>query len=314
MIISASYKTDIPAFYGDWFRNRLRAGFCKLANPYNRNQRFTISLQRRDVDGFVFWTKNLGPFMDVLDDVHELGFPFIVQYTINDYPRALEARVVDAPRSIQHLRTIAEKFGPRVAVWRYGTIVFSSLTDGDFHRRNFEKLAAQLAGATDEVVVSYMQLYEKTRRNMDDAARVHSFEWEDPPAESKRSLLTDLQAIAAEHQIQLAVCSQRDLLVDGTREARCIDAQRLMDTGGYGFRAKLKGMRSGCGCFESKDIGDYDTCPHGCVYCYAVRSRKLALKRYETHDPQGEYLYPQEPLPPVSTAASQLPLFPKGDE
>ena len=110
MIISASYKTDIPAFYGQWFRNRLEAGFCRMANPYNRNQRFVVSLRREDVDGFVFWTKNIVPFMDVLDEVNELGFPFIVQYTINDYPRALESRVVDAARSMESFRATAYKF------------------------------------------------------------------------------------------------------------------------------------------------------------------------------------------------------------
>ena len=101
MIISASYKTDIPAFYGKWFLNRLEAGFCRMANPYNKNQRFVVSLRQEDVGGFVFWTKNIVPFIDGLDKVNELGFPFIVQYTINGYPRALESRVVDAARSIE---------------------------------------------------------------------------------------------------------------------------------------------------------------------------------------------------------------------
>ena len=118
MIISASYKTDIPAFYGKWFLNRLEAGFCRMANPYNRNQRFVVSLRHDDVDGFVFWTKNIVPFMDILDEVDDLGFPFIVQYTINGYPRALESRVVDAARSIQSFRAIAKKFGARTNVWR----------------------------------------------------------------------------------------------------------------------------------------------------------------------------------------------------
>ena len=318
MIISASYKTDIPTFYGEWFRNRLRAGFCKMANPFNRDQRFTISLRREDVDGFVFWTKNLAPFMNVLDEVHERGFPFIVQYTINGYPRALESRVVDAARSVEHFRSVADKFGCRVAIWRYDTIILSTLTDIDFHRRNFDRLASQLAGATDEAVVSFMQLYDKTQRNMDEAAHRDGFEWEDPPAEAKRSLLRDLMEIAGGHKMRLTICTQPDLVVPGIGEARCIDGPRLMDLAGRPFRAKLKGMREGCGCFESKDIGDYDTCPHGCVYCYAVRRREVALRRHQGHDPEGEYLFPQGPEPPdpepaERDARDQLPLFPDND-
>ncbi len=316
MIISASYKTDIPAFYGEWFGNRLRAGFCKMANPYNRNQRSTISLRREDVDGFVFWTKNVAPFMGVLDEVHKRGFPFIVQHTINGYPRALESRVVDAGRSIDHLRTVAQKFGGRAAIWRYDTIVFSTITDAAFHRRNFAELASRLAGATDEVIVSFMQLYDKTQRNMDEAARRDGFEWQDPPAETKRALLADLAEIAANHEMHLTICTQPDLVVTGVGEARCVDGPRLMEVAGRPFRSQLKGMRAGCGCFESKDIGDYDTCPHGCVYCYAVRRRDVALRRYQGHDPESEYLFPQgseppEPEPPERGKRSQLSLFPE---
>jgi hypothetical protein len=313
MIISASYRTDIPTFYGEWFRNRLRAGFCKTVNPFNRNQRRTVSLLRKNVDGFVFWTKNLAPFMDVLREVHDGGFPFIVQYTINGYPRALESRVVDASRSVQTFRAVAERFGPRIAVWRYDTIILSTLTGADFHRGNFARLAEALAGATDEVVVSFMQLYDKTRTNMDDAARREGFEWEDPPPDAKRVLLRDLAAIAADHRMRLTICTQPELLSEGIGESRCIDADRLIDSAGQSFRAALKGMRRGCGCFESRDIGDYDTCPHGCQYCYAVRSRPLALRRYADHDPAGEYLYPHQEPEPTAQRKGQLPMFPDED-
>ncbi len=309
MIISASYKTDIPTFYGEWFRNRLRAGYCKMVNPYSRHQSYTISLKRQDVNGFVFWTKNVGPFIAVLDDVHADGFPFVVQHTINAYPRALESRVVDADRAVDNVCALAKRYGPRALVWRYDTIILSTLTDADFHRRNFERLARRLSGATDEVVVSFLQLYKKTKRNLDLAARENGFEWYEPSAETKRQLLADLVGIAAQNKMTLAICTQPDLLIGGVKEARCIDADRLMDIGGYRFRARLGGMRQGCGCFASKDIGDYDTCPHGCVYCYAVINRDLALKRHEAHDPNGEYLFSaggteSKPVPP-----DQLPLF-----
>ena len=315
MIVSASYKTDIPAFYGKWFRNRLEAGYCRMANPYNRNQRFTVSLRREDVDGFVFWTKNIAPFMGVLDEVHYLGFPFIVHYTINAYPRALESRVVDAKRSIESLCEVAEKYGPRTAIWRYDTIILSSLTDANFHRQNFATLAKELSGSTDEVVVSFMQVYGKTRSNMNEAARRQGFEWDDPASDQKRELLDDLVEIASRYRMQLTICTQPDLMVTGAAEARCIDAQRLMDVAGRPFRARIRGVRSGCGCFEARDIGDYDTCPHGCVYCYAVRSRTLALSRYQQHDPNGEYLFPQKIVSSDGEAESseqrvQLPLFP----
>src|SRR5689334_1925667 len=99
MIISASYKTDIPAFYGDWFMNRLSAGYCMMVHPFDRRRVYRVSLIRNDVDGFVFWTKNLGPFLPRLQQVHSQGFPFVVQYSINGYPRKLEYSVTDSRRA-----------------------------------------------------------------------------------------------------------------------------------------------------------------------------------------------------------------------
>jgi len=154
MIISASYKTDIPAFYGEWFLNRLQAGFCGMINPYNKKA-YKISLKKEDVDGFVFWTKNLHPFMDKLDLVHQLGFPMMVQYTIHAYPKALETSVISSTKSIDLMKEIAGRYGPHVAVWRYDPIIFTSITTIDYHIQNFERLANQLEGSTDEVVVSF---------------------------------------------------------------------------------------------------------------------------------------------------------------
>jgi hypothetical protein len=292
LIISASYRTDIPTFYVDWFVNRVRAGYCKVVNPYNPKQHSTVSLRDADVDGFVFWTKNLKPFMGALEEIHRRNRPFLVQYTINGYPRQLESRVVDLSLSLETFKAAAAQYGSRSLVWRYDTIVLSSITNPAFHLNNFRTIASELRGWTDEVVVSFMQLYEKTRRNMDLAGRAGPFAWSDPSPDEKRSLLSKLVEIASENQLKTTICTQPDLVVDGTKEARCIDAERLMSISGKTICAIQKGNRKECGCFQSCDIGDYDTCPHGCVYCYAVRNRDLALERNRSHDPHGEYLYP----------------------
>ena len=291
MIISASYKTDIPTFYGEWFCNRLRAGYCKTVNRFNQRVG-RVSLQPEDVDGFVFWTKNIGPFIDRLADVRALKVPFVVQHTINGYPRELEQAVVDSEKSIENVRRVADRYGSRVCVWRYDTILFSSLTPREFHLHTFAKLAAALEGSTDEVVISFAHLYKKTLRNVNNAARENGFEWYDPDAEVKRELTSELAAIAATHRIQLTVCSQPEFLATGAGEARCVDVDRLADLRGTKLVAKEKGNREGCRCSESRDIGEYDTCPHGCVYCYAVQNRPLALERFRSHDPESEFLFP----------------------
>ncbi|MFZ4659652.1 MAG: DUF1848 domain-containing protein [Caldilineaceae bacterium] len=290
MIVSASYKTDIPTFYGDWFINRLRAGYCKMVNPHNQ-QASRVDLSRETVDGFVFWTKNIGPFLKHLDEVHAKGYPFIVQHTINGYPRSLEFSVVDSQRSIEHMKRLSDVFGPRIAVWRYDTIVFSNITSVDFHRHNFTRLAKALEGATDEVVISFAQIYQKTKRNMEWASKEFGFAWEDPANEVKYELAAELAQIAKGYGMQLSMCSQKEFLAPGVVEAHCVDADRLAEVTGRPIKAKLKGNRPDCGCFLSRDIGEYDTCPHGCVYCYAVQNRELALQRFRQHDPESEFLF-----------------------
>lgn len=296
MIISASYKTDIPAFYGPWFLQRLQAGFCQMANPYNR-QVSTLPLTPAQVDGFLFWTKNIAPFLPLLPAVTRLGIPFLVQYTITGYPRELEERVGSCARTIASLRTLAATYGPAVPVWRYDPVLITSLTPPDWHRRNFAALARALQGATDEVVVSFAQLYTRTRRNLQQAALSHGFSWhehERMDPQDARLLLADLAAIAAGHGMQLTICSQQALHTPGvTRQARCVDAERLERISGRTLvdRIKLKGNRAECGCYASRDIGEYDTCPHGCVYCYAVQRRDLALARHRAHDPTTALLF-----------------------
>lgn len=315
MIISASYKTDIPTFYGDWFMNRLRAGYCRVVNPYSRRA-IHVSLLRSDVSGIVFWTKNIGPFMKHLSEVRQRGYPFIVQHTINAYPKALEYSVVQAAKSVENLRRISDEYGPRVGVWRYDTIVISSVTPIDFHRRNFESLCRRLEGATDEVVISFVHLYKKTLRNMNWAAETFNFGWQDPSPDVKRDLVMEMLQMANAFGMRLSVCSQRDYIVEGAHDARCIDADRLEDVAGHPINAPRRGPRKECGCFASRDVGDYDTCPHGCVYCYAVLDRELAQRRFRMHDPQGEFLFPQPRLDESDAdedeGTHQLPLFPSG--
>jgi hypothetical protein len=289
MIISASYRTDIPAFYGEWFMRRLQAGFCGAVNPYNQRP-YRVPLDRRSVAGFVFWTKNLGPFLPHLAEVQQRGFPFVIQHTINGYPRALETSVVDAAQSVEHAWRVREQFGSAVLVWRYDTILLSSVTPPAHHLATVARLAQALEGATDEVVVSFAQIYAKTRRNLDRAAAAHGFQWHDPPAADKRTLIGQLGPTVARHGMKLTVCAQRELLIEGAEDARCIDAERLQRIAGRPVPAKRTGHRKQCGCSESRDIGEYDTCPHGCVYCYAVQNRDLARRRHREHDPDAELL------------------------
>jgi hypothetical protein len=305
MIVSASYKTDVPAFYGPWFRRRLAAGQARMVNPYGGQVHAVDLTPRADggsCDGFVFWTKNAAPFADALAEVADRGLPFVVQYTITAYPRALETSVVDWRRAVADARAIAERYGPATLVWRYDPVLLTSLTPPDWHRDTFARLADALAGASDEVVLSFATVYAKTKRNTEAAAARHGFDLWDPPAEEKTALLEQLAGLAAARGLAPRLCAQPELRPDPLfgrlQAAACIDATRLSRVAGRDIAARTKGNRPGCLCAQARDIGAYDTCPHGCCYCYAVQRPELAKRRHQAHDPDSPFLLAPNPPSP----------------
>ncbi len=295
MIISASYKTDIPAFYGAWFRARREAGFCTVRNVWN-NRDFRVSLRDEDCSAFVFWTRNSRPFRDELERTARTH-PFTIQYTLTGYPRWLERAVPQPADAIDDIREIARNFGPHAAVWRYDPVLVSDDTPEGWHAENARHIAGALAGSVDEMVVSFAQIYRKTARNLAVAAERQSVGWRAPDADAKRDLLESLRDIAGEHAMKLTVCTQPEV-ADGVAEAaRCIDTVRLnrmaAHLGHPPVTARTKGPRPGCMCAESRDIGSYETCPHGCVYCYAVSRPDVTRRNQRMHVPSAETLAPQ---------------------
>jgi hypothetical protein len=309
LIISASYKTDIPAFYSRWFLNRLDAGFCQMTNPYNNLSR-KISLFPKDVDAIIFWTKNVSPMLSAFESIAERGHFFFIQYTITNYPRELETSVTKADNAVGHIKSLAKRWGRRCVVWRYDPILITSHTSLEWHIANFSRLARELSGLVDEVVVSFAQFYKKTQTNLEVAAKSAGFDFVDPSRPEKIELLYRLSELARQEGISLTICSQPEIVPSNATNARCVDAERVADVRGQRMDFRTRGNRPGCECAESIDIGEYDTCPHGCVYCYAVRSRDLAKQRHYEHDPNDEFLFPRAGSRPAPLARDhQLDLF-----
>ena len=290
MIISASYKTDIPAFYGTWFRNRLDAGYARVVNPYG-GKPFMVDLSPEAAEAFVFWTRNAAPFLGTLDMLADQGRAFMVQVTVTGYPRTLERSVIDSDRAVAQIRELAQRFGPRSVVWRYDPVLISDVTPPEFHEQSFTALARALTGAVDEVVLSFATIYRKTGANLGRLERDAGISWRDPEPEEKRDLLARLAAMAHVQGIRPTLCAQPDLLSPGLDFAACIDIARLADIAGRKITGREKGNRPGCACAESRDIGAYDSCPHGCLYCYAVGRPETAKRKLRAHDPEGEFLF-----------------------
>ena len=288
MIVSASYRTDIPAYYGHWLMNRLAVGYALVANPYGGPD-YRVGLRRPEAEALLLWTRNIGPLLGQLDTIAAI-LPFAVSFTLTGYPRPLERATLPAERAIEQMRQIARRFGPRSIVWRYDPVLLSDLTPADWHRAQMARLAQALRGVVDEVVLSFAQPYAKSARNLDAAAREHGFAWRDPPDEEKTALLAELGAIARHEGLRPTLCAQPHLLSPVLEAAQCVDNARLSDIAGLDIAAKQKGNRPGCACAQSRDIGAYDTCAQGCAYCYAVRSPQAAQRNLAAHDATAEKL------------------------
>jgi len=288
MIISASRRTDIPAFYSEWFMNRLRAGYCLVPNPFNPKQVARISLLSESVDAFVFWSKNPAPLLPFLPKIEDMGYRFYVLFTVNDYPKALEPSLPPLSERVSTFIELSRMLGPRRVIWRYDPIILSNKTDYSYHRKAFDHLCRQLAGHTRRVITSIVTLYRKTLRNLAPLENEGYVFDKDPRRnpETER-LLSHMASSAAEHGLEIFACAeQRNYTLLGIKPSHCIDAGLIRELWGIQVSSKKDpGQREHCGCALSRDIGMTDTCAHGCPYCYANMNPERALSRYKIHDP-----------------------------
>lgn len=264
MIISASRRTDIPAYYSPWFFERLKAGFVLVRNPRSPHLVSSINLSPHVVDGIVLWTKNPLPMMDRLGELN--GYPYYFQFTLTPYGTDIEPGLPSkSDVLLPAFQKLAETVGKDRVVWRYDPIIISGRYPADWHREQFRRTACRLSGCTEVCIVSFLDSYKNTKRNAEALGSLS------PTDEQKTQLLLDFAATARECGMEINLCAEElNLKSYGIFPARCIDAGRLSRLGGIPLQAeKDKGQRPDCGCCASIDIGAYNTCPAGCRYCYA---------------------------------------------
>ena len=280
MIISASRRTDIPAFYADWFFHRLREGFVYVKNPMNPRQISRVSLSPQVVDGIVFWTKDPTPMLDRLEELGSI--PFYFQFTLKPYGTDVEPGVPSKGEVVvpTFLR-LASMVGRERVIWRYDPILLNEKYTVDYHLHYFTRLADRLSGATQVCTISFLDLY----KNIQKPIKPLGIRW--PSVEEMTDLAGRLSEIAREHGLVMQSCAEEiDLDSVGIRHGSCIDKALLERIGGYKLDGKPdKNQRPACGCMESIDIGTYGCCHHGCLYCYARRDQGRT-----PYDPQSPLL------------------------
>lgn len=288
MIISASRRTDIPAFYAKWFINRIREGYVLNKNPFNAKQIKRIALTPYQIDAIIFWTRNPKPLMKYLDELNELGFNYYFQYTITGYPRELEKNTPHPMKAIETFIELSDKIGKERVIWRYDPIIFTEYTDFDEHIRLFDKISKYLENKTDKVVISFADPYRKITKKLE------AVKYQDILENKKKlyELVKIMSDIAISRNMIVESCSEEiDLDYCNIKHGKCIDDDLIENLFKINLNiGKDKNQRKECGCVQSVDIGIYNTCSHGCTYCYATFSDTLVEKNKLLHDPNSPIL------------------------
>lgn len=282
MIINTGQRTDIPAFYAEWFANRLKEGFVCVRNPYDPNRVSRYRLDPSVVDIIGFCTKSPAPMFSYMKLLRDYGQYWFV--TITPYGRDIEPNVPDKHLLLEHFKQLSDITGIHSVAWRYDPIFITERYTIDYHLRAFAQIAATLGGYTNTVVISFIDLYPKVRRNFPEVQAV---------AKEQRLLLgKEMVQIASAHGMVVKPCAEgNELEVYGADCSGCMKLSDYEAAIGKKLNApKHKGARAACACYLSCDIGAYNTCRHLCKYCYANAepSKVLALSRL--HDPHAPFL------------------------
>lgn len=285
MIISASRRTDIPALYSDWFINRLNSGFLYVKNPMNRMQVTRLILSPDTIDCIVFWTKNPAAMLDKLKLLK--NYPYYFQFTVTPYNSSIETGLPPRKKIIETFIMLSDIIGPERIIWRYDPVFFTPGFDRTVHLHSFEYLAKKLSGHTGTCMFSYLTVYNKCKRNM------RHIQYSIPDIQDGITFATALSSIAQSQNITLKSCAMsREFAESGIVQGRCIDPALIEKISGNQIcYRKDSSQRENCMCAPSVDIGVYNTCINGCIYCYANYDQRQASQNYGLHNLHSELLY-----------------------
>lgn len=263
MILSVSRRTDIPAFYHEWFFNRIKEGYAYVRNPMNAHQISSVSLSRDVVDCIVFWTKNPAPMLGRLNELD--GYDYYFQYTVNNYNTEIEPHIPPLDERLKTFIALSEKLGRERVIWRYDPIFFSDVCTAEYHLKSLSYIAQVLKDYTEKCVFSFVDVYPT--KNAGSLAKIGSRQL---PEKELDLFLRELSSIAKKNDLVLSSCAEK---IQGEKYGitpnSCIDRSLIERITGSVLNVKPDGQRENCQCVKCEDIGSYDTCPHGCVYCYA---------------------------------------------
>ncbi|WP_320970024.1 DUF1848 domain-containing protein [Bacteroides nordii] len=283
MIISASRRTDIPAFYSDWFFNRIKERYVLVPNPYNSKMISRISLDPAVVDCIVFWSKNPAPMLEKLDKLKDYNYYF--QFTLNPYGPDIENHLPAISKRIDTFKRLSDRIGKEKVIWRYDPVLTNETYTPGFHKEKFAEIAYELKEHTEKCMLGFIDHYQHIR------TAVGQFNIQPLLKADIEEMAVSFKKTVDTCSIQLDTCTVKvDLTHLGIPGGLCIDNQLVERIAGYPISVrKDKNQRDICRCAESIDIGTYESCLNGCIYCYAIKGNyntvKYNLNKHDKNSP-----------------------------
>lgn len=281
MILNISGRTDIVAFYSDWFLNRYKEGYVDVRNPFFEKQISRIYF--KDVDAIVFCTKNPIPILDKLDKIDK---PILFHITLTSYKNDIELNVREKDKIIEAIKEISKKIGKENTVVRYDPILINDKYTIDYHIKGFKRICELLNGYIETIIVSFIDDYKNVRNNKNDLKQKYLIE------EDYKKIGENFSKIAKENNIKVQTCAEeRNLIEYGFQKGDCLSLNKaFLLTGKTKFKKWKARNRKECNCVEMVDIGVYNTCKHLCKYCYANYDEKQVLANIKNHNKESSLL------------------------
>ena len=282
MILNTGLRTDIPGFFSEWFYNRIDDGFVYVRNPYAKNQIYSYRLDPELIDCIIFCTKNPKPMFENLEKIDKFNQYWHI--TITPYEKEIEPNVPPMNDVLESFKYLSKKLGKENVTLRYDPIFINEKYTLEKHIESFEYIINSLSGYTTEAIISFIDLYEKTKRNFPKAIEVTKDE--------RLKLGKEFAQIGKKNNITIKTCVEgSELDKFGIDSSGCMTKEVIERAINKNLNIPKQKARNGeCYCLLNNDIGEYNTCDHGCLYCYANSNKRLVKRNLKLHDPKSPIL------------------------
>ncbi len=281
MILQTGMRTDIPAFYSEWFMNRIREGYVFVRNPYHMEQVTRYEINPEVIDLIAFCSKNPSPMMPHIERLKEYGQYWFV--TITPYGKELEPNVPSKADVIKYFKKLSDMVGIHSMGWRYDPILINSKYTVNYHITAFERMAKQLSGYTETCIISFVDLYEKVKINAPEILAV--------AIEEQITIAKAFSEIGKSYAITIKGCHEnKELARYGIDMSGCLNQAVYEKALGISLNLPKKKSQRDCNCFFGTDIGAYNSCGHFCRYCYANANVQSVKRNMMHHNPNSPFL------------------------